>query len=70
MNPFTKTNLRLGKLQSPGRPTAPPKPTTAEEEAILFGVAEPAPQMLNACADEDAQFRADSALRNGLGESG
>jgi hypothetical protein len=45
MNPFTKTNLRLGKLQSPGRPVAPPQPTTAEEEAILFGIAEEAPEL-------------------------
>jgi hypothetical protein len=45
MNPFTKTNLRLGKLQSPGRPTVQPQPTTAEEEAILFGIAEEAPEL-------------------------
>lgn len=45
MNPFTNTNLRLGKLQTRGRPAAQPQPTTAEEEAILFGVAEPAPEL-------------------------
>jgi hypothetical protein len=52
MNPFTKTHLRLGKLQTPGRPVAQPQPTTAEEEAILFGVAEPAPELRNGSSDD------------------
>jgi hypothetical protein len=64
MNPFTKTSLRLGKLQSLARPAAQPQPTTAEEEAILFGVAEPGPDLLEK-GGRSIATEADQSLNQG-----